>query len=45
MIVYRIVNKLNGMTYIGTTTKTLKKRWGVPSPAKRGPLGRFIKSE
>jgi len=28
MIIYRIVNKVNGLTYIGQTTKPIKTRWG-----------------
>lgn len=29
MLIYRIINNINGMVYIGQTTQSLKRRWAV----------------
>lgn len=40
MIIYKIVNKINGMLYIGQTTRSLKERWRSHLKEKR--QGRLI---
>ena len=39
MFVYKITNTVNGMLYIGITTRTVKKRWSQHKACANGALG------